>query len=104
MFYFPLILVAAVLIGMVAILWVRGLYDFRIVITDRGIDFLGRFPARYRADVAEFLAKNVGSRPALILGRWQGGRILRIHFRGAIGPGIQQRIRNFLILTVKTPQ
>lgn len=104
MYFFPVILVSIVLLGTVAILWLRGLYDFRIVVTTKGIDFTGRFPARHRADVAEFLEQNITARPALILGRWQAGRILRITFRGPIAPGIQQRIRNYLILTIKTPQ
>ncbi|MFI5379091.1 MAG: hypothetical protein ACHRHE_07340 [Tepidisphaerales bacterium] len=102
--FLPVILVVFALLGMVAILWLRGLYDFRIVVTARGIDFVGRFPARHRADVADFLEQNITARPVLILGRWQAGRILRISFRGSVTPGVQQRIRNFLVLTVKAPQ
>ncbi len=101
---FAIILAAALLLGIVAVLWFHGLYDFRILITGKGIEYVGRFPARYRAEVAEFLQRNIAIHPALILGRWQGGRVLQLRFRGRIDPAIQQRIRNYLILTIKTPQ
>jgi hypothetical protein len=99
-----IITAAVFLLGIVLILWLRGLHDFRIVLTERGIEFTGQFPARHRADVADFLRQNISGRPALILGRWQAGRVLRLQFRGAIDPAIQQRIRNFLIVTIKTPR
>ncbi len=95
---------AVLMLGIVLVLWLRGLHDFRIVLTAGGIKFTGRFPARYRTDVADFLQENIPGRPALILGRWQAGRFLRIQFRGAVAPAIQQRIRNYLILTIKSPR
>ena len=98
-----IITAAVFLLGIVLILWLRGLHDFRILLTAQGIEFTGQIPARYRADVADFLRQNIPGRPALILGRWQAGKFLRLQFRGAIDPGIQQRIRNYLILTLKTP-
>ena len=98
-----IITAAVLLLGIVLVLWLRGLHDFRILLTAKGIEFTGRFPARHRTDVADFLKENIPGRPALILGRWQAGKYLRIQFRGAIDPGVQQRIRNYLILTLKSP-
>ena len=91
-----LIVVAAVIFGVL-----QPPSDFRIVVNARGVRFHGRFPPVHQAEVARFLTEESGVRRAVISGKWTAGRVLRVSVRGLVDPGQEQRIRNFLKMTLR---
>jgi hypothetical protein len=69
--------------------------DFTIHVRRGAVDYRGRVPAAHRAAIANFLLEDLGlQEPVKIQGCWNKKR-LNIWFRGRLGKGEKQRIRNF---------
>lgn len=76
--------------------------DFSIEVEGQEVTFKGRFPAGLEAMVEEFLVNDCRIEGAYeVMGKWEEGR-LAVSVRGANAKPLEQRIRNFLKLNVKS--
>ena len=75
---------------------------FVIRVTDQGVNFTGQFPQGMQMEVIEFLRNDVAVEVEYeIRGRWDE-QLLVVVVKGAAEP-MEQRIRNYLKLTLKRP-
>jgi hypothetical protein len=102
---FPLI-IALVISGIcIAVGWaaLRPWYDFMIVVRDGEVSFKGRFPPEKRAAAIQFFAGDLALPGRYrVLGRWGPKRVLGLRFRGDFPRFSQQRVRNFLAMTLRS--
>lgn len=77
-------------------------YDFAVFVDRAGrVSFKGRFPAGYRPAVTSFFQQQRPPPKRLkVYGNWSGGR-LRVRVVGAPSKGDEQRVRNFLMTTLR---
>ena len=76
-------------------------HDFAVRVDRAGrVSFKGRFPARYRAAVTEFFRQQAPPQRVKVYGSWSGGR-LRLRVTGVASSGDAQRVRNFLMATLR---
>ena len=92
---FRLAVAAAVILAAYLLLFGRRA-DFVIEVRGGQVRHKGKIPLAMVQQLTPFLLHDLGVTDSVrILGSRSGGR-LRIWFRGRIGPGQQQQIRNFL--------
>jgi hypothetical protein len=90
---------AALLVGGLALIYVRWRADFVVHVRDGRCRFAGKLPLVRRKALAQFLLDDLRpSGPVTIRGKVRDGR-LRLQFQGTLTPGERQRIRNFLLIT-----
>lgn len=88
---------AAIIVLMYYVLFGRRA-DFVIQIRRGQVRCTGRVPLALQQRLTHFLLNDLGIKGSVrILGAHHGKR-LQVWFRGALSPGEQQRIRNFLAL------
>jgi hypothetical protein len=74
--------------------------NFRIVVRGERVDVHGPVVTAKRTQIHEFFRQDLPTvDQARVEGYWDG-RKLRLRFRGSLSPAHQQRIRNFLSLTL----
>src|SRR5262245_61603813 len=74
--------------------------NLRIVVRDNRVEVSGRAVLGKKSEISEFFRQDLPDvRRAQVEGHWDGRR-LRLHIRGPLSPGLQQRIRNFLNATL----
>jgi len=74
--------------------------NFRIVVRDARIDVRGRAVTGKAGQILNFFRQDLpGVQQVRVEGYWDG-RHLRLRFRGGLSRAHQQRIRNFLVVTL----
>ncbi len=74
--------------------------NFRIRVRQGNVEISGSALAAKTALINDFFQRDLPEvRQARIQGYWDGRR-LRLHFGGELSPAHQQRIRNFLLMTL----
>jgi hypothetical protein len=99
-----ILLAAFALIGFMIWLTRRSgtVTGFTIRVSDESVDFSGRFPQAMQSTVINFLRNDLAIPGTYeIRGRWDD-QLLIIIVKGNAAP-MEQRIRNFLKLTLKKP-
>ncbi|HEV3259912.1 MAG TPA: hypothetical protein VG013_23795 [Gemmataceae bacterium] len=95
--------ISLLVIGFVVLLalhFMRPPCNFWIVVRDERIDVRGRAVTGKASQIHDFFRQDLpGIHQARVEGYWDGRR-LRLRFRGALSRAHQQRIRNFLVLTL----
>jgi hypothetical protein len=95
-------------IGLVALMvwFVKGTKlgrGFVIHVDEADVRFAGQFPAQSKGMVIEFLRNDVALPGSYeIRGRWEG-QLLVVVVKGQQARVVEQRIRNFLKMTLKPP-
>ncbi len=85
--------------------WVLRLQHlFEIHVRGGDVRFRGRFPPECRSEVTQFFRNDLGGDMRVrIIARKDGPRGLRLQIDGPMGAGEKQRIRNFLMMTLRRP-
>jgi hypothetical protein len=87
----------ALLVVLLAALYQWSRADFVIRVRDGRCECRGRLPQALHGEVADFLLRDLKVKgPIKVLGKRVRGR-LKLWYRGALTPGQQQRVRNFLL-------
>jgi len=94
------LLAAVVAVAVFASLRVRG--GFTIVVRGEIVRFRGPFPPGYKSAVADFLREQTPPGARLrVHGRWESNGRLTLRLSGVPSQGQRQRIRNFLMTTLR---
>jgi hypothetical protein len=102
-----LLLLAAIGLAAVMVWFIRGSHTangFVIHVDEHDVTFRGQFPPQAQATIIEFLRDDVALPGTYeIRGRWDG-QLLAIIVKGDQAHPYEQRIRNFLKITLKPPR
>ena len=91
---------AVALFVLLAYHFLRRPCNFRILVRQGRVETTGSAIAAKASLVNDFFQKDLPElKEARIRGYWDGRR-LRLHFGGELSPAYQQRIRNFLLMTL----
>jgi hypothetical protein len=102
---FQFISVVVMVLGGVVIAWwvIRPWYDFLIVVEEGEVSFKGRFPPEKQAAMVQFFSSDLGLPGRFrVIGRWRPRRILELKFKGDFPRFYEQRVRNFLAMTLRS--